>query len=164
MPPLTGTQGFTIANSIRPTRSTGGHRPLVAPPTGRETEEISSRRQTLPCLSGLRKSPQGSSLAIITASTSAAGSEATRPHRPCAHCSSPVLAVGALKREVGEFPGVPGVKDPALSLSWRGFHSRPGNFCMRQARPKRKKKIFFKRRERSGASGKSGIFSLRSSL
>ena len=37
------------------------------------------------------------------------------------------------------------VKDPVLSLQWlgsllwRGFHSWPGNFCMPQAQPKRKK-------------------------
>ena len=32
------------------------------------------------------------------------------------------------------------VKDPALSLPWHGFDAWPGNFCMPQARPKKKKR------------------------
>ena len=32
------------------------------------------------------------------------------------------------------------VKDSALSLLWLGFDPWPGNFCMLQAQPKKKKK------------------------
>ena len=36
------------------------------------------------------------------------------------------------------FPGDLAIKDLVLSLLWCGFDPRPGNFCMPQARPKKK--------------------------
>ena len=45
-----------------------------------------------------------------------------------------------LRRTFTEFPGGLVLKDPALSLLWRRFDPWPRNFCMPQARSKRKKK------------------------
>ena len=39
---------------------------------------------------------------------------------------------------MGEFPGGPVVKDPALSLLWLGFNPWPWNFHMPWAWPKKK--------------------------
>jgi len=49
-----------------------------------------------------------------------------------------------LKSPEGEFPGGPGVKDPALSLLWLGFNPWLGNLHMRRMWPPKYSKIRIK--------------------
>ena len=71
-----------------------------------------------------------------------------KPHKlPLSHVAHNIQDQGWRSSQMAQR-----VKDPALSLLWRGFHPWPWNFCMLWAQPKEHKKGW--RKGKSELAGK----------